>query len=379
MSTDSASRRKMLTLAAAAGAAVPVALALSSSAKTVKATKYLILACDGGGMRGYLSSLIMQRLNQQLGIFGVSNRNIDLYAGTSTGGLIALGLAFGKTIDSIVSLYQNNGPLIFSPLSLQLQCVVSLPPAVESSVVDAKEFWQVLFDNIANPSVRTVIEDFIPGNPTLNSLPNKVMVTTFQLAASLATGTSWYPLIIDNLKNSSAGETFLYDAALSTSAAPVYFPPYNHPAFGWCSDGGLFANNPAPQAVALAIQSGIALSDISLLSIGTGFTNASLPVTARGRLCNGLKTWVWFEQTGPTPPFPLLNAMMDGVSAANDYTCSQLLGSSYLRVNPVLPHSVALDDYSPATLQLFERTAEALFASPQWTQVTDWITANFRK
>jgi len=379
MTTDSASRRKMLTLAAAAGAAVPVALGLSSNAEAAPAAKYLILACDGGGMRGYLSSLIMQRLNQQLSIFGASNQNIDLYAGTSTGGLIALGLAYGKSIASIVSLYQNNGANIFSPLPLQLQCVVSLPKALESSAVDVKELWQVLFDDIGNPSVRTVIENFIPGNPTLNSLPNKVMVTTLQLAASLATGIAWYPLIIDNLQNSPAGGTFLYDAALSTSAAPVYFPPYQHPAFGWCSDGGLFANNPAPQAVALAIQSGIALSDISLLSIGTGFTNSSLTVTDAGRLCNGLKTWVWFEQKGPTPPFPLLNAMMDGVSAINDYTCSQLLGSRYLRINPVLPHTVALDDYSPATLKMFEDTATALFASAAWTQVTDWITANFRK
>lgn len=96
------------------------------------------------------------------------------------------------------------------------------------------------------------------------------MVTTLQLAASLATGTPWNLLIIDNLQK------FLYDAALSTSAAPVYFPPYHHPAFGWCSAGGLFANNPAPQAVALAIETGIAISDISLLSIGTGFTNSSL-------------------------------------------------------------------------------------------------------
>jgi hypothetical protein len=61
MTTDSASRRKMLTLAAAAGAAVPVALALSSSAKAAQATKYLILACDGGGMRGNPSRAVSRR------------------------------------------------------------------------------------------------------------------------------------------------------------------------------------------------------------------------------------------------------------------------------------------------------------------------------
>jgi len=248
---------------------------------------------------------------------------------------------------------------------------------VRGTALDVKEFWQVLYDDIANPSVRTVVENFIPGNPTLGSLPNKVMVTTLQLAASVAGGTAWSPLVLHNLANSTVGKTFAYDAALSTSAAPVYFPPYNHPAFGWCSDGGLFANNPAPQAVALAIQNGVAISDIALLSIGTGFTEASLPITEADRLCAGLKTWAWFEQSGPTPPFPLLNAIMDGVSATNDYTASQLLGGRYLRINPVLPYPVALDDYSPETLQLFETTAQTLFASAGWATVANWIKTYF--
>jgi patatin-like phospholipase/acyl hydrolase len=49
--------------------------------------------------------LLLQRLNEDLGLFGHNNTNIDLYAGTSTGGLIALGLAYGKSIDSVESLY----------------------------------------------------------------------------------------------------------------------------------------------------------------------------------------------------------------------------------------------------------------------------------
>jgi uncharacterized protein len=377
MSQDASTRRKMLALTAAAGASGPVALALSPDAKAQSRKGFLILACDGGGIRGYLSSLILQRLNQQFGILGAGNKSINLYAGTSTGGLISLGLAYGKSIDSVVNLYKTNGANIFSPLSIQAHCLLSRPVAVQDSFLDVKEFWQVLYDDIGSPSVKTVMESFIPGNPTLGSLPNKVMVTTLQLAASLSTGTAWSPLIIDNMKNSSAGSTFVYDAALSTSAAPVYFPPYYHPTYGWCSDGGLFANNPAPQAVALAIQNGVELSDISLLSIGTGFTNESLTVDSSNRLCAGLKTWAWFEQSGPTPPFPLLNAIMDGVSATNDYTSSQLLGRRYLRVNPVLPYPIALDDYSPAALSLMETTANALFASAQWTQVGNWIKANF--
>jgi hypothetical protein len=49
-----------------------------------------------------------------------------------------------------------------------------------------------------------------------------------------------------------------------------------------------------------------------------------------------------------------------------------------LRINPVLPKSVALDDYSPATLQMFEDTATALFASTEWSTVKTWVTQNFK-
>jgi len=210
------------------------------------------------------------------------------------------------------------------------------------------------------------------------------MVVTFQLADPLANPVSWSPLVIDNFEGSPGADTALYDAALSTSAAPVYFPPYHHPKFGWCSDGGLFANNPAALALGRAIQEGQSLSDIALLSIGTGLTNASILPNAGNRLCFGVDRWMSFEGQASTPPFPLLNAIMDGVSASTDDLCSQFLGGSgnngrYMRVNPVLPEAVALDDYSPATLEMFEQTAETYFQSSEWSEIEQWVRNNFAK
>ena len=346
--------------------------------KVRNGSKYLILTCDGGGMRGYLSSLIMQRLNQDLGIFGVDNGGIDLYAGTSTGGLIALGLAAGNSIDSVVQLYETNGPNIFAPLAIQSPCVQSLPKILQG-YKSVAELYQVQFDDIGNPSVRDVIENFIPGDPVLSSLSNKVMVTTFQLAATTTAGTSWTPLIIDNLDGSPGAPTKLYDAALSTSAAPIYFPPYQHPIFGWCSDGGLFANNPSPQAVATAVQAGIPFSDIAVLSIGTGVSNASMPIDGSRRLCYGVNKWASLTASETTPKLPLLNGIMDGVSSTNDYLCSQLLGSNYQRINPALAYAVSLDDYSPATMKMFQTVAETLFNSQEWNAIEKWVEDNFTR
>lgn len=345
---------------------------------------YLILSCDGGGMRGYLSSLLLQRLEEDLGLFGQNNGNVDLYAGTSTGGLIALGLAYGKSIDSVVSLYQSSGAQIFHPLGTQAHCLLSAAAKSNNNdLTDIKGLRQTLFDNIGNPSVRTVVEEFIPGNPVLSSLPNKVMVATLQLEAD-GIPPNWRPLVIDNLEGSDGSDTFLYDAALSTSAAPVYFPPYAHPKLGWCSDGGLFANNPAALAVGRAVSMGQALQDIAVLSIGTGLTPASMEVSQTGRLCFGLDHWMQLKQEGPTPPFPLLNAIMDNISVSNDFLCQQILNAAqttgrYMRVNPALPKSVALDDYSPATMKMFEQAAANYFKTEAWVQIEDWVEGTFQK
>jgi len=346
--------------------------------------KYLILSCDGGGIRGYLSSLLLQQLDKELGIFGTGNKNIQLYAGTSTGGLIALALANGTSINDIVNLYDSAGDKIFYPLGVQLSCLVprfdAAAAGVTSDLSDIKELAQVLYDDTGTPSLQSVLEGFIP-NQQLSALNNKVMVTTFQLRDT-ATPPSWNSLVIDNFPGSAGSNTYLYDAALSTAAAPVYFPPYNHPQFGWCSDGGLFANNPSPLAVGRAIESGQLLTDIALLSIGTGLTPASMEVTPDTRLCYGLRYWAWFETYGPTPPFAILNALMDGTSISNDNLTSTLLGGSenggrYMRVNPTLPYSVALDDYSPATLQMFQDVAGKYYESDAWTAIKEWVQKIF--
>ncbi len=358
---------------------------MSTKSDTQRATgetnsKYLILACDGGGMRGYLSSLILQRLDKEFSILG--SGNVDLYAGTSTGGLIALGLAHGTEIASIVNLYQTSGAEIFHPLGVQFSC---LGLTADASSMEVNELWQVLFNNTApDKSLLHVLKHFIPGNPVLSTLPSKVMVATFQLGAAGSPGEPWRSLIIDNFEGSPGAACTLYDAALSTSSAPVYFPPYYNPQFGWCSDGGLFANNPAALAVSRAIAQGQSLSDIALLSIGTGTTPASLSPTPKDRLCFGIDRWVSLTASGNTPPFPLLNAMMDGVSDITDYQCGQLLNGSdpdgrYLRINPYLPKAVALDDYSQPTMEMFQQTASDLFASAEWTSVGTWIQKNFKK
>ena len=66
--------------------------------------KYRVLSIDGGGIRGLITTVMMQRLAATPGLEGFLDK-VDLIAGTSTGGLLALGIARGLPLDEIRDLY----------------------------------------------------------------------------------------------------------------------------------------------------------------------------------------------------------------------------------------------------------------------------------
>ena len=66
---------------------------------------FKILCCDGGGIRGVITALLIQDLDKSFGIVAGANG----FAGTSTGGLISLGLVNGVAIGDIVNVYENDG------------------------------------------------------------------------------------------------------------------------------------------------------------------------------------------------------------------------------------------------------------------------------
>ncbi|SPH24455.1 hypothetical protein DEA8626_03507 [Defluviimonas aquaemixtae] len=81
---------------------------------------FRLLSCDGGGIRGYMSSLIIEALNKQTG--GKLLGSADGFAGTSTGGLITVALADARTqgqdmpdrIKEIVEIYRCDADRIFT-------------------------------------------------------------------------------------------------------------------------------------------------------------------------------------------------------------------------------------------------------------------------
>src|SRR5207253_1258034 len=72
--------------------------------------QYRILALDGGGVRGTYTSKLIERLHAETGFLD----HVDLVAGTSTGGIIALALAAGKRPQEVTALYTQDAGTIFS-------------------------------------------------------------------------------------------------------------------------------------------------------------------------------------------------------------------------------------------------------------------------
>ncbi len=219
---------------------------------------YKILSLDGGGLRGLITARMLQRLNDDPDITGWLNK-VDLVAGTSTGGILALGLAAGKSPQEICNLYKNKGPEIFD----------------DSIWDDIRDLGKTVGAEYSNKALKKELRAIF-GATTLAQLSKKVAIPTFDLdnEATDTSQRSWKPKIFHNFVGSdSDGASLASDVALYTSSAPTYFPSAN----GYI-DGGVFANNPSLVAVAQAISQSnkpaerASIDDVALLSVGTGIS-----------------------------------------------------------------------------------------------------------
>lgn len=308
---------------------------------------FRILSLDGGGIRGLVTCQLLAKFNQQPGLAGFLDK-VDLVAGTSTGGIIALALAAGVPLDNITNLYRTKGSRIFA----------------DSFFDDVWDIGKVRGAEYKNEHLISEVKDML-GSLKLKDLTTRVLIPTFDLDNQhvVPGKRQWKPKLFHNFPGlDSDGEELAWKVAVRTSAAPTYFPTYEGFA-----DGGVYANNPAMCALAQALnpQSNAvsSLADIRLLSLGTGH---SLTFIEGQQLDWGYIQWVK----------PLINLMMDGVMGIADYQCRQLLGGSYLRVEPVFPPGQAykLDDVKHMErLDALVETYASLPADADWVR-TVWLS-----
>jgi hypothetical protein len=336
---------------------------------------YLILTCDGGGIRGLISALLVQQLDKELDFLS----RVNLFAGTSTGGLIALGLASEVSIAKLVDIYLNRGAEVFKPYSpfspIPPEEITNAYPAAAALSVD------LLHVKYSDEGLKKLVKEIFPSTKTLRELSRKVLVTAFDLYD--VKRKAWTPISLTNLPGLKTADISVLDAALSTCAAPVYFPPHlfdykdTKRAF---LDGGVYANNPSMLAAATVMASGtlkrrgLAFQNIKLLSLGTGFTLNSLPPeNIKHPDWYGVLAWMFPIPQPPTPEFPLLPILMDGVSDIDTFQCSQILGNNFRRGNVQLKEPFELDDYQK--VGELKKWTDAYMKTAEWKEIKRWVAA----
>lgn len=284
---------------------------------------YRILSLDGGGFRGLLPAALLARLARAEP--GLLDR-VDLFAGTSTGAILALGLASGMSPSDAVALYEEDGPEIFACRPVHAVLSAGYATAAKYS----------------NRALRRALERVF-GGKTLGDLERRVLVASFDLEAQppdRSRPRMWKAKFFHNFPgpDSDASER-LVDVALRSSAAPVYFPAYQ----GYI-DGGVVATNPGVCALAQVLRAGVAeLGELALLSLGTGLNARFIRSESADW---GWADWAFRVRPLADPPYdlPLLEVMLEGSVGLVDFQCRQLLGERYFRLDPVLPYPIELDD-----------------------------------
>lgn len=210
--------------------------------------KFQILSLDGGGIKGLFSSAILTFLEKDLNTDITDH--FDLIVGTSTGGIIALGLGLGFRPKAIMEFYLNEGAEIFPPSSWK--CL----RAKAKQITKTKYSRQPL-----ETALKKKFSDKLLGHS------NKRLVIP---SYTLSDDDVYLFKTAHNERFSRDYKVPAWQVALATSAAPTYFPCFNKIDCQRLIDGGIWANNPTMVGFAEAVGVlGINPDNISILSIGT--------------------------------------------------------------------------------------------------------------
>ena len=308
--------------------------------------KYRILCLDGGGLRGLITARLLARLNTHPQVAGWLS-TVDLFAGTSTGGILALGLACGKTPEEICTVYKERGGVIF-----------------DDSIWDnLRDLGKTVGADYSSKGLKAELKTVF-GDLKLRDITRKVAIPTFDLDnEEVAAKRTWKPKIFHNFQGAdSDGEQLVAHIAQYTSSAPTYFPS----ADGYI-DGGVYANNPSIVALAQAISrrnqpaERAAMDEVVMLSLGTG---VSLTYIKGQTLDWGYAQWAQ----------PLINVLMDGVAGISDYQARQLLDDRYHRLQIVFQpnETIALDAVDKLDRMDEIATGHPLQETVDWLRTT-WL------
>lgn len=281
---------------------------------------FRILSLDGGGIKGAFSASVLATLEEDTGRKVADH--FDLIVGTSTGGILAIGLGLGLSAREICDFYARKGEAIFPGTGLAQR---------------ARGLFRQLFKpKHSHAALREALLEVF-GTRKFGESKCRLVIPTYDAVAGRIF-----------LMKTAHHERFKYDVnapavdvALATSAAPTYFDAAPFPTHQNASyvDGGVWANSPVLVGVTEAVSFlGASLETIDVLSIGCTTT----PFNIAERAKSGIVQW----NAG------LVELMFEGQMEAALAQAKLLLNGRVHRINFMAKAGeYSLDDARPKKIQ----------------------------
>lgn len=307
---------------------------------------FKILSLDGGGIRGVLSARLLKEVEatirdkkgQKL------HEYFDLVAGTSTGSILTAGIACQMNAQEMIDIYLKYGKDIFLESIRHQRKWRIVSQALGSDVLYPHERGE---QGLAKILQQQLIHRTLGRTPKISEIvhPN-ILIPAYDVYSR---NTTWFcnnhPAPSEGFYGSGGELGFygrgaevwydnieLWKICTASASAPTFFPPYELPYNGDQGlphiDGGVSCNNPSLVAIAHALltqkENGLKLSDIAVLSIGTGNTN-------RPYQYEEIKEWGAIDWIKNLP-----NIFMNPAATNSEDICCQILesaGGDNLRLN----------------------------------------------
>lgn len=329
--------------------------------------RFRILVVDGGGIRGLIAARVIARLEELITERAGAERRIadcfHMVCGTSTGGLLALGLTVpdperpGRpklSGERLTDLYISEGPKIFGDRLHRLLSIGGwIAPKHSPGGLD-----EALRDRFGKTRLKDALRELI--------------VTAYDMHEP---GPHFFKRW--RARDDEHRDASMVDVGMATSAAPTYFPSHQVDQ-RVLVDGGVFAANPVVAAVTEALKrrddapSDLTPQQLLVVSLGTGQYEVGFEqrkVRRWGRI-----GWVWPRAGEPA----LISTFLDGQSDAAHHWADVLLnhrpgravvepaemgkGPHYFRFQTRLARGLSLDDASEGSLRELGEAADRLIA-----------------
>ena len=237
--------------------------------------KRRMLALDGGGIRGVLTLSFLKKIETIVG--RPLRQYFDYVAGTSTGAIIAAGLATGLSVDDLIRFYRRSGPEMFQ----RTRFLARLRSLYQNGALE-KEL-KTTFGEQTDLRLSGVVN---PSNGTKGRLNTLLLAVTRNITTDSPWPISSNPEVYYNCPDrpDSNLNFKLWQIVRASTAAPIYFPPEvievdpNDPKKSFVFvDGGVTPyNNPAFVLYRFATDPAYNLNweagedRLLLISVGTG-------------------------------------------------------------------------------------------------------------